>query len=155
MKGLIDIDIFNKNSDYEWAAPTFIQAKKTGDVRILTYFRRLNAQIKRKPFPLPKISDLLRKLSGFKYATTIDLIMGYYHIPLDLEAHKLCTTILPWGKYQYKRLPMGVKTSPDIFQRIIYEFLGDIPNIKVYLDDIIITSNGTFEEHEAIMEQVL
>jgi hypothetical protein len=80
-------------------------------VRILTDFRRLNAQIKIKPFPLPKISDLLRKLSGFKYATAIDLSMGYYHIPLDLEAQKLCTTILPLGKYQYKRLPMGVKTS--------------------------------------------
>jgi hypothetical protein len=95
MKRLTDIDVFNRNSDSEWAAPTFIQAKKTGDVRILTDFRRLNAQIKRKPFPLPKISDLLRKLSGFKYATTIDLSMGYYHLPLDLEAQKLCTTILP------------------------------------------------------------
>jgi hypothetical protein len=40
---------------------------------------------------------------------------------------------------------MGVKTSPDIFQRIVYELLGDIPNIQVYLDDIIITSNGKFE----------
>jgi hypothetical protein len=56
---------------------------------------------------------------------------------LDLEAQKLCTTILPWGKYQYKRLPMGVKTSPDIFQRIMYELLGDIPNIQFYLDDIL------------------
>jgi hypothetical protein len=67
--------------------------------------------------------------------------MGYYHIPLDLEAQKLCTAILPWGEYQYKRLPMGVKTSPDIFQRIMYELVGDIPNIQVYLDDILITSN--------------
>jgi hypothetical protein len=95
MKRLTDIYVFNRISDSEWAAPTFIQAKKTGDVHILTYFRRLNAQIKRKPFPLPKISDLLRKLSGFKYTSAIDLIMGYYHIPLDLEAQKLCTTILP------------------------------------------------------------
>jgi hypothetical protein len=125
--------VFNRSSDSEWAAPTLIQAKKTGDVRILTDFRRLNAQIKRKPFPLPKISDLLRELSGFRYATAIDLIMGYYHIPLDLEANKLCTTILPWGKYQYKMLPMGVKTSPDIFQRIMYELLGDIPNIGIFI----------------------
>jgi hypothetical protein len=124
-------------------------------VRILTDFRRLNAQIKRKPFPLPKISDLLRKLSELKYTKAIDLSMGYHHIPLDLEAHKLCTTILPWGKYQYKRLPMGVKIGPDIFQRIMYELLGDIPNIQVYLYHILITSNGTFEEHAAIMEQVL
>jgi hypothetical protein len=54
MKRLTDIDVFNRSSDYEWAAPTFIQAKKTGDVRILTDFRRLNAQIRRKPFPLQK-----------------------------------------------------------------------------------------------------
>jgi hypothetical protein len=96
MRRLTDIDVFNRISDSEWAEPTFIQAKKTGDVQILTDFGRLNAQIKRKPFPLPKISDLLRKLSGFKYATAIDLSMGYYHKPLDLEAQKMCTTILPW-----------------------------------------------------------
>jgi hypothetical protein len=95
MKMLTDIGVFNIILDYEWAGPTFIQAKKTGDVRILTDFRRINAQIKRKSSLLPKISDLLRKLNGFKYATTIDLSMGYYHIPLDLEAHKLCTKILP------------------------------------------------------------
>jgi hypothetical protein len=64
-------------------------------------------------------------------------------------------SMTPWGKYQYKRLLMGVETSPDIFQRIMYELLGDIPNIQVYLDDILITSNGTFEEHAAIMAQVL
>jgi hypothetical protein len=37
----------------------------------------------------------------------------------------------------------------------MYELLGDIPNIQVYLNDILITSNGTFEEHAAIMEKVL
>jgi hypothetical protein len=85
-KRLKDIDVIKRSSDSEWATSTFIQAKKTVDVRILTYFRRLNAQIKRKPFPLPNISDLLRKLSGFKYAMAIDLSMGYYKIPLYLEA---------------------------------------------------------------------
>jgi hypothetical protein len=108
MKRLTDIDVFNRSSDSEWAAPTFIKTKNTGELRILTDFRRLNAQINRKPFPLPKISDMLRKLSGFKYATEINLGMGYYHTPLDLEAQKLCATILHWGKYQYKSLPMGV-----------------------------------------------
>jgi hypothetical protein len=41
VKRLTDIDAFNRSSDSEWAAPTFIQAKNTGDVRILTDFRRL------------------------------------------------------------------------------------------------------------------
>jgi hypothetical protein len=65
IKRLTDLDVFNRSSDSEWAAPTFMQAKKTGDVHILTDFRRLNSQIKIKSFPLPKNSDMLRKLSGF------------------------------------------------------------------------------------------
>jgi hypothetical protein len=102
MKILTDTYVFNRSSDSEWTAPTFIHAKNTGDVSILTDFRILNAQIRRNPFPLQKISDLLRKLSGFKHAMAIDLSMGYYHIPLDLEAQKLCTTIFLWAKTSAK-----------------------------------------------------
>ena len=76
MARLTDIGVFKKAHDSEWAAPTFIQPKKTGDVRILTDFRQLNKYLKRKPFPLPKISDLLQKLEGFSFATAIDLSMG-------------------------------------------------------------------------------
>ena len=42
--------------------------------------------------------------------------MGYYTIRLDKEAQNLCTIIFPWGKYRYKRLPMGINCAPDIFQ---------------------------------------
>jgi hypothetical protein len=62
---LLLIGILERNSDSEWAAPTFIHPKKTGDVRVLTDFRRLNAQLRRKPYPLPWISDLLLQLEGF------------------------------------------------------------------------------------------
>ena len=152
---LADIGVLAKDYNSEWAAPTFVQPKKTGDVRILTDFRKLNEVLKRKPFPLPKIADLLQKLSGFKYATAIDLSMGYYHIPLDEESQRLCTTILPWGKYQYLRLPMGIKNSPDIFQAIMMELLGDLEYARTYIDDILITSSGTFEEHLEQVETVL
>ena len=147
MERLHGIGVFDKNHDSEWASPTFIQPKKTGGVRILTDFRKLNAQLKRKPFPLPKISDLLQKLAGFKYATAIDLSMGYYHIPLDEASQALCTTILPWGKYRYKRLPMGIKNSPDIFQSIMMDLLGDLEYTRSYIDDILVTSSGSFEDH--------
>ena len=152
---LTKIGVLEPNSNSEWAAPTFIIPKKTGDVRVVTDFRKLNEAIRRKPFPLPKISDLLQKLEGFKWATAIDLSMGYYHIPLDEYSQKLCTTILPWGKYRYLRLPMGVKNSPDIFQMIMSDLLGDMEDVRVYLDDILITSKGTFEDHLRTMREVM
>ena len=82
------------------------------NIQELTIWIRVT--IKRKPFPLPKISDLWHKLEGFTYATSLDLTMGYYHIvALTPEASKLCAVVLPWGKYEYLKLPMGLCNSPD------------------------------------------
>jgi len=81
--------------------------------------------------------------------------MGYYHIPRDEASKKLCTTILPWGKYQYQRLPMGIKNSPDMFQSIMMDLLGDLEYAGTYIDDILITSNRTYEEHLAELDEVL
>ncbi len=81
--------------------------------------------------------------------------MGYYHIPIDEESQKLCTTILPWGKYQYKRLPMGLANAPDIFQQVMTDILGDLDFVIIYIDDILITSNGTYKDHLEKLEIVL
>ena len=70
----------------------------------------------RRPYPIPKIADVLQKLEGICYATSLDLNMGYYSVRLDPDSQKLCTIITPWGKYQYLWLTMGVNVSPDIFQ---------------------------------------
>ena len=81
--------------------------------------------------------------------------MGYYHIPLDEESQKLCTTVFPWGLYQYTRLPMGISNAPDIFQGIILDLFKDMDNVNAYLDDILLTSKGTYEEHLEYLNQIL
>jgi hypothetical protein len=58
---LCNIGVLVKCNDSEWAAPTFIQPKKTGDIRVLKDFCILNKYIQLKPYPLPKISALLKK----------------------------------------------------------------------------------------------
>ena len=99
---------------------------------------RLNAKIKRKPYPLPRIGDILQNLEGFQYATSLDLNMGYYHIRLSDKSSDMCTIITEFGKFCYLRLPMGVSCSPDIFQAKIYELLGDIEGTQAYIDDILV-----------------
>lgn len=103
--------------DSEWGAPSFIIPKKNLTVRFLSDFRKLNSMLKRKPFPIPKIQDMLQKLEGFRYATALDLNMGYYTIRLNPDAQRLCTIVLPWGKYKYLRLPMGVSAPPTSSRR--------------------------------------
>ena len=99
---LVKIGVLKKINNSEWAAPTFIIPKKNGTVRFISDFRELNKRIRRKPFPIPKIQDLLLKLEGFRYASSLDLNMGYYHIELCPESKRLCTIVLPWGKYEYQ-----------------------------------------------------
>ena len=92
--------------------------------------------IKRKVYPLPKITDTLRKWRGYKYFTKLDISMQYYTFELDDESKEICTTTTPLGNYHYKCLPMGVNQAPDIAQEIMEDCLHDIPECDVYLDDI-------------------
>ena len=55
-------------------------------------------------------------MEGFTYATALDLDMGYYILRLDPSAQRICNIILPWGKYSYLQLPIGVAGSTVIFQ---------------------------------------
>lgn len=113
---LCQIGVLYRINRSEWESPTFIIPKKDRTVRFTSDFRELNKQIKRRPFPLPKIQDLLLKLEGFQYATSLDLNMGYYHIELSAKSKRLCTIVLPWGKYEYQSLPMGLCNRADLFQ---------------------------------------
>ena len=87
-------------NESEWGAPSFAQPKpKMNSLRFLSGFWNLNRQLKRKPYPMPKICEMLLNLEGFQYAMSLDLNMGYYHIRLSNQASNLCTIIIPWGKY--------------------------------------------------------
>ena len=86
-------------NDPEWGDPYFEQPKpKTNQVPFLSDSRNLINQLKRKPYKIPKINEMLLKLEGFKYATYLDLNMVYYHIQINEDAINLCTIIFPWGK---------------------------------------------------------
>jgi hypothetical protein len=114
---LYELEVLERQPASEWALPSFIIPKKDKTVCFLSDFREVNKRLVREPFLIPKISTVLQEIEGFSYATAPDLNMGYYTIKLDPDASKICTIILPWGKYSYKRLPMGIAGSPDIFPR--------------------------------------
>ena len=116
LDGLVAIGILAKINLSEWAAPSFIITKKDGLVRFISDLRQLKKQIKRMPYPITHIKDILKNLSNFYYATTLYLIMDYYNISLTDVAKKVCTIITPFGKYKQNCLPMGVCIVPDIFQ---------------------------------------
>ena len=81
--------------------------------------------------------------------------MGYYHIELCPASKKVCTIVLPWGKYEYQVLPQGLSNSPDIFQENMSNLFRDLEFVREYIDDLLVTSNGTLQDHLDKVEQVL
>ena len=84
----------------EWGAPYFTQPKpKSNRVNFISDLINLNKKLKQKPYPSPKINEMLLKLEVSQYAASLDLDIGYYHIRLSKNASNLCKIILPWRKY--------------------------------------------------------
>ncbi len=97
----------------------------------------------------------MQEIEGFPFATALDLNMGYYTIRLDPDASKIYTIIFPWGKYSYKRLPMGIAGFPDILQGKRSELMESLEYVRAYLDDLLCISNLSLEDHLDKLEEVL
>ena len=81
--------------------------------------------------------------------------MVYYHIRLSYQTSNLCMIILPWGKYWYKRLPMGVSKSPDIFQEKMNKNYRGLVFIQAYIDYQLIITKGDLYDHLEKLELTL
>jgi hypothetical protein len=155
IKQLCNIGVLVWQPSSKWASQTIIIPKKDSTVSTITDFRELNNCIVRKAYPIPKISMTLQELEGFTYATALDLNMGYYAIRLDPTASKMCTINFPWGKYSYKRLPMGFGGSANIFQAQMMDLMASLEFLQAYMDDFLIITRGILDDHLEKMGSML
>jgi hypothetical protein len=106
---LVDIGVLGEDPDYssEWAFifSSFAVPKKNGSstIRVVTDFRKLNLLLTHRVSPI--------SYSKYWGHDPLNFNMGDYHIKLDTDTQRLCTIVSPWGKYKYKRLPMGIKIT--------------------------------------------
>jgi transposase InsO family protein len=140
-----------------WGSPVLLVQKKDGSQRMCIDYRKLNALTKKDAYPLPLIEDCLERLKDAKYMTVIDLADAYHHIPMNPESEAATAFVTQDGLYQWKVMPFGATGCPGAFQRyvdqVLHGLIGDI--CTAYFDDIVIYTNGTFEEHLLDLERVL
>ena len=102
---------------------------------------------------MPAVEDIFSKLNSAKNFSTLDLLAGYHHIPLDKYSIPKTTFNSPFGKYEYVKVPFGLAQAPAYFQELMTGILKDFDFAIAYLDDIIIFST-TAEEHLSHIKQV-
>ncbi len=80
-----------------------------------------------------------------KFVTKIDLLKGYYQIPLTKRAQEISAFITPFGLFHYLVAPFGMRNCPTTFQRVMNHLVQDLFGVSVYLDDLLISDN--WEQH--------
>lgn len=121
--------------------------------RLVVDFRKLNDITEFDAHPLPNITEILEQLGNSKYFSVLDLATGFHQILLDDESKPL-TAFSFEGHFQFKRLPMGLKSAPATFQRLMNSVLSGLQGIKclVYLDDIVIYGSSLRDHNEKLTD---
>ncbi len=132
-------EIIRKSSS-EFASPLVLVWKKSGDLRICTDFRWINARTIKDAHPLPHQADALAALGGNAYFSTMDLTSGYYNVEVHEDDRKYTAFTSPFGLYEYNRLPQGLCNSPATFMRMMLTIFGDqnFNSLLCYLDDVLV-----------------
>jgi transposase InsO family protein len=152
---LLELDII-EYSNSQWASPVVPVRKKNGELRMCIDYRKLNSVTKTDKFPMPNLSESIYSAYNTNYFTKLDLIKGYYQVPLEEESRKFTAFSTPHNHYQFKRLSFGLKNSGIAFQKNMQQILSEYTfnNVLVYIDDILIMSEK-FEEHVTLVRNIL
>nr|XP_054592949.1 uncharacterized protein LOC129159780 [Nothobranchius furzeri] len=102
-----------------WSSPCLVERKPDGTARFITDYRKLNAVTISDSYPLPRIDDCVDSVGPSKFVTKLDLLKGYWQVPLTEEASLMSAFVTPDAFLQYTVLPFGMKNAPATFQRLI------------------------------------
>ena len=128
--------------------------KPDGNIRICTDFTRLNENVHRESHILPSMEHLLATIHGATIFSKLDANSGFYQIPLAEASQPLTTFITPFGRFCYRRLPFGISSAPEHFQRRMSALLEKLDGTICVMDDILVFG-ATPEEHSKRLEAVL
>ena len=123
------------DSSTEWCAGIAPVLKPNGKVRICVDLTELNKAVQREVHPMPSVDESLAKLGNSKIFSKLDANSGFWQIPLDEESRLLTTFVTPFGRYCFNRLPLGISSAPDIFQRTMSRILEGLDGTICQMDD--------------------
>ena len=137
-----------------WISSMVVVPKKNGDLRICLDPKDLNKAIQLEP---PTIEDVATRLYGAKLFTILDVRIGFWHVVLDESSSFLTTFHTPFGRYRWKRMPFGICSAPEVFQRRMHELIEGLHGIEVITDDFAAVGFGKTPllKHQGITTRTL
>lgn len=121
-----------------WVNSLVIVRKNNGDLRLCLDPSDLNKYIEREHYYILSLDEITYKLTGAKVFSILDCTQGFWQIVLDDESTSLVTFNTPFNRYKLLRLPYGLNSSLEVFQRVMTEMFSSMNGVAVYFDDILV-----------------
>jgi hypothetical protein len=142
-------------SEAEIAYPVVCVSKKDGSMRLCIDFRSLNVATTPIDFPMENMTDLINQIGSASIITCLDVLKGYWEIPLEEQSRDLTSFKTHRSQYRWKVMPFGLRNAAATFQRVMNDALKDHREYcKAYLDDIAIFSDD-WNSHLKHLDAVL
>ena len=138
----------------DWCAGMVVVPKSGGRVRICVDLTKLNESVYRERHPLPAVEQTLAQIAGARVFSKLDANSGFWQIPLSKESALLTMFITPYGRYCFNRLPFGITSAPEHFQRRMLVVLRNLEGVVCLIDDILVHGK-TQQEHDERLYAVL
>jgi hypothetical protein len=147
-----------RRSNSPYASPFFFVKKKDGKERPVQDYRAINKFTVRNTYPLPLIKDLITRLVKKEWFTKFDIRWGYNNVRIK-DGHQWKAAFKTnRGLFEPTVMFFGLTNSPATFQTMMDEiFKDDIAtgNVIIYMDDILVATEGTLNYHKTIVARVL
>ena len=134
-----------------WCAGMVVIPKRSGQVRICVDLKPLNQSVLREVHPIPKVDETLAQLAGAKLFSKIDANSGFWQIPLAKQSRPLTTFITPFGRYCFNKLPFGISSAPELFQRRMNILLEGLEGVLCQMDDVLIFGSNQAEHDSRVI----
>ena len=125
--------------------------KRNNKLRICLDPVNLNKAIRRCHYPIATVEEISYNLAKAKLFSVVDAKDGFLQVELDRESSEITTFWTPHERFRWLRMPFGLSSSSEVFQRKLDECLDSLKNIQVIADDILIDGTGDTTE-QAILQ---
>lgn len=133
---------------------SMVTVVKPNKIRICIDPKDLNQAIKREHYPLLTVEEVVSSMPKAKVFSVVDANHGFWQIQLDEESSKLCTFNTPIGRYRFLRLPFGVSSASEVFQRAVAQMIEGLDGVVNVIDDLLVWGEND-EEHDRRLVQLL
>ena len=136
-----------------WCSGMVPVPKPNGRIRICIDLTPLNRAVRRDVHPMRSVDENLAKLGGSVIYSKLDGNSGFWQIPLDDESKLLTTFISPFGRFCFNRLPFGISSAPEIYQRMSIVLQGlEGEGVICHMDDVLIHGHSEAEHNERVRQ---